>query len=81
MSQTACRFSPLPSDTIEDAGRIRLLADGEIMTEQEDLRAKVAELRSDLDRLRADFETHKKNHALTPQQAQTRGRQEGLRST
>jgi len=80
MSQTACRFSPLPSDTLENAGRIRLLADGEIMTEQDELRAEVAELRSALDTLRADFEAHTKNHALTPKEAQTRARQGALGS-
>ena len=72
MSQTACRFSPLPSDTLENAGRIRLLADGEIMTEHDELKAEVVELRSALDTLRTEFEAHTKNHALTPQQAQAR---------
>ena len=45
------------------------------MAEQDELRAEVAELRSALDTLRADFEAHTKNHALTPKEALMKARQ------
>jgi outer membrane murein-binding lipoprotein Lpp len=48
------------------------------MAEQDELRAEVAELRSALDTLRADFEAHKKDHVPTQRETQTRARQQAI---